>query len=316
MRTALHLDQLQKDVAYTYDYDAVIINTEKYDATFNYEKQRGYTPGVSFIGKIPVGIEARNGNSSPAFRIKETVIDNLSQLKQHGITIDKVRMDAASYKKEVLAALHTGGYKFYIRAAKNKVFNDIKVLNWTPTTIAGEDSDVASLPYSFRKDSVLENSSNTPYRIVISRFTSFEMKSENKFTDDKYMYRAIITNDWDMTEKEVVEFYNQRGAIEKNFDELGNDFNWKRIPFSFLEENAVFLHISAIAKVIYQYIITRFSKKVSFLKPTFRLKKFITHFINVVVNSYLGGLTGSSGSIPRRISLRCLNRSGTASKYP
>ena len=37
--------------------------------------------------------------------------------------------------------------------------------------------------------------------------------------DDMYVYRAIQTNEWDMTEEEVIEFYNQRGAKEKVFDQ-------------------------------------------------------------------------------------------------
>ncbi len=84
-----------------------------------------------------------------------------------------------------------------------------------------------------------------------------------------------------MTNKEVFSFYNQRGAIERNFDDLKNNFNWSRLPFSFLNENSVFLIISAIAYIIYQYIIRKFAKKVEFVKRTFRLKNFIFHFMTV-----------------------------------
>ncbi|MBA7520755.1 hypothetical protein ES705_12852 [subsurface metagenome] len=84
-----------------------------------------------------------------------------------------------------------------------------------------------------------------------------------------------------MTDKEVFFFYNQRGAIERNFDDLKNNFNWGRLPFSFLNENTVFLIISVIAYIIYQYIINTFSTKVKFVKKTFRLKNFIFHFITV-----------------------------------
>lgn len=91
----------------------------------------------------------------------------------------------------------------------------------------------------------------------------------------------IVTNNETMTNNEVFSFYNQRGAIERNFDDLKNNFNWSRLPFSFLNENTVFLIISAIAYIIYQYIIRRFTKKVEFVKKTFRLKNFIFHFMTV-----------------------------------
>ena len=70
-------------------------------------------------------------------------------------------------------------------------------------------------------------------------------------------------------------------SIESDFDDLKNNFNWGRLPFSFLNENTVFLIISAIAYVIYQYVIRKFSKKVGFVKKTFRLKNFIFHFMTI-----------------------------------
>ena len=98
---------------------------------------------------------------------------------------------------------------------------------------------------------------------------------------DSNNYMGILTNNETMTDKEVYYFYNKRSAIERNFDDLKNNFNWDRLPFSFLNENMVFLIISAIAYIIYQYIINAFSKKVDFVKKNFRLKNFIFHFITV-----------------------------------
>lgn len=36
--------------------------------------------------------------------------------------------------------------------------------------------------------------------------------------EDIYVYRAILTNEWDMDEEAAIDFYNQRGAKEKLFD--------------------------------------------------------------------------------------------------
>jgi len=95
------------------------------------------------------------------------------------------------------------------------------------------------------------------------------------------IFRGILTNNWEMTLQEVLDFYNQRGAIERNFDMLKNDFNWRRLPFSFLNENTVFMIISAIISVLFQYLIRNFSKKSRWLKRNSRLKNFIFFFITV-----------------------------------
>ena len=46
-----------------------------------------------------------------------------------------------------------------------------------------------------------------------------------------YTYRCILTNNWMATEKDIITFYNERGASEKNFDIQNNDFGWSHLPF-------------------------------------------------------------------------------------
>ncbi len=38
------------------------------------------------------------------------------------------------------------------------------------------------------------------------------------------------------TEKDIITFYNERGASEKNFDIQNNDFRWSHLPFSFMAD--------------------------------------------------------------------------------
>jgi hypothetical protein len=49
------------------------------------------------------------------------------------------------------------------------------------------------------------------------------------FTGDTFIYRTILTNDWQSTEKEVVEYYNQRGSSEKLFPEFRTFFHQKNV---------------------------------------------------------------------------------------
>ena len=81
------------------------------------------------------------------------------------------------------------------------------------------------------------------------------------------------------TEKDIITFYNERGASEKNFDIQNNDFGWSHLPFSFMAENMVFMMVTTMLKNF--YLVRHISDKVKPLKKTSRLKAFILHFVSV-----------------------------------
>ncbi len=64
-----------------------------------------------------------------------------------------------------------------------------------------------------------------------------------------------MTNDYESTPEEIVEFYNKRGAKERIFDDLNNSFGWNRLPKSFMNENTVFLLIKALIRNFYQFLV-------------------------------------------------------------
>ena len=85
----------------------------------------------------------------------------------------------------------------------------------------------------------------------------------------------------ELTEKDIITFYNERGASEKNFDIQNNDFGWSHLPFSFMAEDMVFMMVTAMLKNFYLYLVRHISDKVKPLKKTSRLKAFILHFVSV-----------------------------------
>ena len=85
----------------------------------------------------------------------------------------------------------------------------------------------------------------------------------------------------ELTEKDIITFYNERGASEKNFDIQNNGFGWSHLPFSFMAENMVFMMVTDMLKNLYLYLVRHISDKVKPLKKTSRLKAFILHFISV-----------------------------------
>jgi len=101
------------------------------------------------------------------------------------------------------------------------------------------------------------------------------------FDGEKFNYRCILTNDHESSEKEIIEYYNQRGASEKTFDIQNNDFGWNHLPTSNMAANTVYLIITAMLKNFYNYLVGKVSEVFKDILPTSRLKRLIFRFIAV-----------------------------------
>lgn len=276
IKSLLLTRQLKKDSWYDFDYDNQIIATEKYDTKHTYKHTKGYFPGVATIGNKIVYIENRDGNANVKLEQASTLSRAYNLLKENGIKINRSRMDAGSYSKDIINEVASNSKLFYIRANKcAELFRQIiEIEKWETVGINYKIYEVASI--SFTQFFEEEN-----YRLVIMREKSDDNQID-MFTGDTYIYRSILTNDWQSTEKEVIEYYNQRGSSEKLFDVMNNDFGWKHLPCSFMNENTVYLIIMAMAKNFYNYFVDKVAKVFEDIMPTTRLKRFIFRFISVV----------------------------------
>ena len=97
----------------------------------------------------------------------------------------------------------------------------------------------------------------------------------------EYTYRCILTNDWDMTDEEIILHYNKRGSAEQVFDRQNNDFGWAHLPKSFMNQNTVFLLLTAMAANFYQYIVSLPLMCLFGVEATDRVKSFLFRFIAV-----------------------------------
>ena len=266
---------LESNKYYDFDFDHQFIPCEKYDSKKSYKMKRGYFPGVSTIGKHIIHIENRNGNTNVKYKQADTLKNAYSLLENKDIKINRSRMDCGSFSKEIIDVVEQNSKLLYIRAQRCAELScQIRaVKNWERTAIDLFDVEVCSVNYKpFKGDKT--------YRYVVSRERNKTGQTDIEFQDN-FIYRAILTNDMDSSDKEVIEYYNQRGATEKIFDEMNNDFGWKKLPFSFLEQNTVFMLVMAMCRNFFLHLLTVFSEKVSFVKTTYRLKKFIFRFVVV-----------------------------------
>lgn len=275
LKSLLLTKQLEKGNLYDFDYDNQIIENSNHDAKTTYKKSKGYLPGVATIGDKVVYIENRDGNANVKVEQAGTLKRAYQLLESEAIKINRSRMDAGSYSKEIIDVVDKNSQLFYIRANKSTtVFEQVKAVeNWQEIELNHKKYEVASIKF---KQFYQERN----YRLAIMREKTNSAQID-LFTQDSMKYRAILTNDWDSCEQEVIEYYNQRGRSEKVFDVMNNDFGWKRLPFSFLDQNGTFMIITAMIKNFYTYFINIVSAKFEDLEPTSRLKRFVFKFITV-----------------------------------
>jgi len=278
------------------DYDNTVIFTEKADARMTYKKGFGYCPGVGMVGKHIVYVENRNGNSTAHVMQHETIDRMASLLKENGITIDAIRADSASYGYEIIQSMGKAARRIFVKARMTHTLEEAisGIREWKEIKIGGETLLRGSTTFVPFERCTRGNNEKTnslkEYRLVVTKEARRDGQI-NLFTGEAYNYSAIMTNDFEMTDDEVVYFYNARGAEEREFDELKNDFGWDKMPFSKLEQNTVFLLVMAMCKNLYVHMIAKFSQTVKSLSPNFRIKKFIFRFICIPGKWIVSGRT-------------------------
>ena len=269
--------QLAQQHSYDLDYDNQVIPTEKWDAARTYKNCYGYQPGIASIDTMPVYIEGRNGNSNATFAQADTLRRLFECLSSNNVSIGRFRADSGSYLKDAVEVIEANTERFYIRAKRSgamaRQVGQIPAGEWRPITLNWKKMDVAEIPWP-------PFGGQTSYRLILSRIKREDQQGD-LFSGGAYTWRAILTNDPKSTPKQIVAFYNKRGASERTFDVMNNDFGWSRLPCSFLSENTAYMILTGIIANFYRCPIGLYSEGIAWLKPTWRLKKFIFRFISV-----------------------------------
>lgn len=275
IKSLLLTKQLKKGEMYDFDYDNQIIEHEKYDAKRTYKHTTGYFPGVATINDKIVYIENRDGNANVKISQHETLERAYELIEENETMINRSRMDAGSYSKDIIDTVSRHSRLFYIRANKSEsMFEQIsQISDWEKVEINYKSYEVASI--AFRRFFEDRN-----YRLVVMREQSDDTQLD-LFTGDNFIYRSILTNDHESSEKEIIEYYNMRGASEKLFDIQNNDFGWGRLPTSEMNSNTVFLILTAMMKNFYNHIIKKVSEVFTDIPIVSRMKRFIFRFICV-----------------------------------
>jgi len=275
IKSLLRTGGLARGNSYDFDYDNQIIEHEKYDAKRTYKMNTGYFPGIATIGDKIVYIENRDGNANVKTGQADTLERAYMLLSENGIRINRSRMDAGLYSNDIVKVVAKYSNLFYIRANKCDTLTESirQITDWKTVEINYNTYQVASIPFTGFKEA-------NNYRLVVMR----EKINDNQldlFEGEKFNYRCILTNDHVSSDKEIIEYYNGRGASEKIFDIQNNDFGWAHLPCSDMNYNTVYLILTAMIKNFYNYFVEKVSKIFEDILPTTRLKRFIFRFICV-----------------------------------
>ena len=122
-------------------------------------------------------------------------------------TINRFRADCGSCSEEIVEEIEKHCKSFYIRANRcSSIYNDTFALKgWKTEEINGIEFELNSI--------LVEKWKGKAYRLVIQR--QKRMDGVQDFWEGEYTYRCILTNDYDSSVREIVEFYNLRGGTER-----------------------------------------------------------------------------------------------------
>lgn len=245
-KSLVHLGLVNKVEGYDFDYDNIITEHNKFDALPTYKDCKGYAPGVAYLDGLPFYIEGRSGNAPVVFDQLTTLKNALGLLHKEGLKVKRFRMDAGSYTRDVIGYLsEEESGRFYIRSHNKQYTTDLvneSTRGWRGVRL--NNGDVVEVRSIENSDFI----SGKAFREVILRRRRKEMREEQRCLSSEWEYKhfSIITNDLESSEEAIIHFYNQRGAIERHFDELNNDYNWSHQPASDLHTNTTFMILMAL----------------------------------------------------------------------
>ncbi len=153
-------------------------------------------------------LENRDGNANVRFMQAETHRRFFEMMRSFGIHVRSFRADCGSYSEDIVKMVMEHTDKFYIRAERHAgLYEKVKRLTgWTTVEIGFQQYDVQSFPFESFEDV-------KHCRLVVQRQRKQKGEQLDIF-DGEYTYRCILTNDWDMTDEEIILHYNKRGSAE------------------------------------------------------------------------------------------------------
>jgi hypothetical protein len=240
----------------TLDIDSTVIESDKKNAQRTFKGVDGYNPLLAWLEELDmfVGGVFREGNASPQSHAV-SLLRYCRRRLPDGVHV-RVRSDSAGYQIRVLKECLSRGDEFAIRTdldcAVRAVIEKIPDSAWQ-LVVRGNDSFLLAETVHAPGDSSLKTGLPAFRLIVIRRTGQLDLFR------DPIEYYPIITNlpeSWSAVE--VVNFYNDRGRMEKAIGELKNGFALHWLPCGDFFANAAYFQTVLLA-----YNLTRLFKRLA-----------------------------------------------------
>lgn len=182
-------------------------------------------------------------------------------------------------QKNVIDMLDRRELHFYIRMLNFKgirqMFVDIK--DWQDVDINYHRRSVASIDYFF-------DQKGKTYRVVVTRTLKKDDPFLDLFEEKAYHHQAIITNNREMSEKEIIEFYNKRG-IPKSLTAICSMILVSNIFLMDMDTNTVYMYLMGLCVTLFEWIKQVLVKnKAMGICRSMRVKNIFFQYISVASN--------------------------------
>lgn len=209
---------------FTYDGDATYFDSEKDSATYSYQMRKQYSGMLGFIAELGIcnTMDFRPGNVSPQTGVLNQLRKAVKQAKVAGKRISQVRFDSAGHQNNVFECCEEEKILFYISLDKNaavmECIHAIKPKVWQELKKSEEDLE-RKVEWA---ETVYVTNKGSAMRMMVLRWLN---PQPDLFTQEKYCYHAIGTNDNESAPMAWLEFHNGRMNSENYNKELKEGLN-------------------------------------------------------------------------------------------
>jgi len=235
-----------KATDFTLDTDATYMETDKDCAERNYQGVKSFSALMSFLADIDLCLccEYRNGNVSPATRIKEELEYALKELKRNGKRLAYFRSDSAGYTSEIMNYCFKNKITFTITADQDVsvkgLIRDIPSEGWT--RIYNEKGEYSGRDYAQTVQCM--GKTDKSFTLIVQRWSN---PRPDLFDNCLFCYHVIATNDYQRSVLEIIKFHNQRSNAENYNKELKHGFGMAYAPSQRIGANRVYFEIGVLA---------------------------------------------------------------------
>lgn len=258
----------------TLDIDATEVISHKASADWTYNKNKGFMPMVGHIAQTGqvVAVDFRQGNVPPNK-------DNLAFIQQcqrslpTGVSVDALRIDAAGYQASIIHYCDEQAIDYAIRAKSSASMREqmasMNESDWQPLlNREGKPADGESVG----RTSFCIGGYDKAFTLIVQRKaiqgqTALELETIDAAAEVSmggYIYRAIATNRDQLSDSEIVHWYNQRAEDSENrIKELKLDFGGDTLPCSDFKANALYFLIAALSYNVFALMRALFPPELS-----------------------------------------------------